>query len=120
MMKQLCEDLDVSFRQNGSLVLCFREEDKGALEKLYEKGCANGVKGLQQLSASEVRVMEPALSNKTVAALYAPTGGIVCPFELTMALAENAFVNGTEFMLSLIHIFLTRPGRQTGLYAGNA
>ncbi|RHP33887.1 NAD(P)/FAD-dependent oxidoreductase [Lachnotalea sp. AF33-28] len=99
MMKQLCEDLDVSFRQNGSLVLCFREEDKGALEKLYEKGCANGVKGLQQLSASEVRVMEPALSNKTVAALYAPTGGIVCPFELTMALAENAFVNGTEFML---------------------
>ena len=29
--------------------------------------------------------------------LYAPTGGIVCPFKLTIAMAENANVNGVEF-----------------------
>lgn len=34
---------------------------------------------------------------RSVAALYAPTGGIVCPFELNLALAENAFENGAEF-----------------------
>ena len=37
---------------------------------------------------------------KVVCALHAPTGGIVCPFKLTIALAENAAVNGVEFHLN--------------------
>ena len=43
--------------------------------------------------------MEPDLSKEVYAALYAPTGGIVCPFELNLALAENACQNGAEFIL---------------------
>ena len=41
--------------------------------------------------------MEPNLSPEVKAMLFAPTGGIVCPFKLTIALAENANVNGVEF-----------------------
>ena len=41
--------------------------------------------------------MEPALSGDVVGALWAPSGGIVCPFGLTYALAENAAANGVEF-----------------------
>ncbi len=98
MMEELSKELDFSFRRNGSLVLCFREEEKDRLEKLYEKGIKNGVPLLQLLTGDEARKLEPNLSKTVVAALYAPTGGIVCPFGLTIAMAENASVNGADFI----------------------
>lgn len=97
LMEQLSKDLDFSFRRNGSLVLCFAEEDLPGLQALYERGVANGVPNLSIISGDEVRAMEPNITDEVVAALYAPTGGIVCPFGLTIALAENACDNGVEF-----------------------
>ena len=97
MMEQLAEDLDIPFERNGSLVLCFAKDEMERLEKLKKQGEENGVKSLQILSGEEVRRMEPDLSKEVYAALYAPTGGIVCPFELNLALAENACQNGAEF-----------------------
>ena len=82
------------------MVLCFAEEDRPGLDALYDKGVANGVPDLQIISGEEARAMEPNLSDQVVAALYAPTGGIVCPFGLTIALAENACDNGVEFKLN--------------------
>jgi glycerol-3-phosphate dehydrogenase len=96
-MEELSKELDFLFQQNGSLVLCFHEEEKYKLQLLYDKGIKNGVQKLQLLSGDEARGLEPELSQSVVAALYAPTGGIVCPFGLTIALAENANVNGAEF-----------------------
>lgn len=97
MMEKLSKELDFSFKKNGSLVLCFSEEDRPALQKLYERGVKNGVKELRILEQEEVRKLEPNVSDEVVAALYAPTGGIVCPFGLTIALAENACANGVDF-----------------------
>lgn len=97
MMEQLTEDLDIPFERNGSLVLCFAKDEMERLEKLKKQGEENGVKRLKILSGEEVRRMEPDLSKEVYAALYAPTGGIVCPFELNLALAENACQNGAEF-----------------------
>ncbi|WP_101876234.1 NAD(P)/FAD-dependent oxidoreductase [Lachnoclostridium edouardi] len=100
MMEGLSKELDFEFIQNGSLVLCFAQEDMPALEKLYEKGINNGVEGLELLSGDQVREMEPNISQQVYAGLYAPTGGIVCPFGLTIAMAENACTNGVEFRFS--------------------
>lgn len=97
MMDQLAKDLDFPFRRNGSLVLCLDEKDLPNLQGLYERGIANGVKGLQILNKEEVRAMEPNVSDQVIAALYAPTGGIVCPFHMTIAFAENVCANGTDF-----------------------
>jgi len=97
LIGELSKDLDFSFRRNGSLVLCFSEDDRPALQALYERGIANGVPDLKIISGDEVRAMEPNVTDEVVAALYAPTGGIVCPFGLTIALAENACDNGVEF-----------------------
>ncbi|MDO5100221.1 MAG: NAD(P)/FAD-dependent oxidoreductase [Eubacteriales bacterium] len=96
MMEELAAQLDIPYRRNGSLVLCFAEEDRPKLEELYERGVKNGVDGLRIVTGAEVRRMEPAVSEAVVAALYAPSGAIICPFELTLALAENAVVNGVE------------------------
>lgn len=97
MMDQLAKDLDFPFRRNGSLVLCLDEKDLPNLQKLYERGITNGVKGLQILNKEEVRAMETNISDQVIAALYAPIGGIVCPFHMTIAFAENACANGTVF-----------------------
>lgn len=98
MMAELSRKLDFAYRQNGSLVLCFEEENRGKLEELYERGCRNGVQGLQILDEQQLLSIEPALTHHAIAALYAPTGGIVCPFGLTIAMAENAAQNGAAFL----------------------
>lgn len=97
MMGELAKELDFDFKRNGSYVLCFSEDDLPSLRALYERGVENGVEGLVILSGDEVREKEPNIEDTVVAALYAPTGGIVCPFGLTIAMAENACDNGVEF-----------------------
>lgn len=97
MMDQLAKDLDIPFKRNGSLVICRSEEDMPNLEALYDRGVKNGVKELRILTKDEVLEMEPNISEDCYAALYAPTGGIICPFHLNIAMAENANANGVEF-----------------------
>lgn len=100
MMPVLAEELDFRFRRNGALVLCFSEDEMLDLEALYHRGIENGVEGLRLLTVDEAREMEPNLSDMVVGALYAATSGIVCPFELTIAMAENACENGVQFRMN--------------------
>lgn len=96
-MPTLAKELDFAYQQCGSLVVCLSEEDRPALQKLYENGLTNGVEGLRIVERDELLAMEPNLADEAVAALWAPTGGIVCPFGLTYAFAENAATNGVQF-----------------------
>ena len=100
MMPQLAKHLDFAFKMNGSLVVCMSEEDLPKLHALYENGVKNGVKGLEIVDAKRLHELEPNVSKNAIAALWAPTGGIVCPFNLTIALAEHAFDNGVEFQFN--------------------
>lgn len=98
MFDELSEELDFPFRRNGSMILCFDESQKDSLKELYERGIKNGVKGMYIAEGNDaVRKLEPHVSEKAVAALVVPTGGIVSPYEMTVAYAENACVNGAEF-----------------------
>ena len=97
MMGQLSKELDFPFKQTGSLTVCTTENGIAMLHKLCERGLKNGVEGLRILDREEALAMEPNLSDQVLAALYAPTAGIVCPFELNIAMAENAYNNGVEF-----------------------
>lgn len=97
MMPDLARQLDFLYKQNGSLVVMMSEEDRPNLEKLYQNGITNGVEGLRIVEREELRALEPNISDEAVAALYAPTGAIVCPFGLTISLAENAAKNGVRF-----------------------
>ena len=97
LMEQLAQDLDFPFRRIGSLVICRSPEDIPRLEELKARGIRNGVKDLRILNRAELTEMEPNISDNAVAALYAPAAGIVCPFGLNIALAENAAANGVKF-----------------------
>lgn len=100
MMFELAEDLEFDIEKNGSLVLCFEEAQKNQIEDLYQRGIHNGVKNLAILNKEEVLKLEPGISEDIVCALHAPDAGIVCPFSLTYALAENAADNGVKFIFN--------------------
>ena len=97
MMPGVAEELDVPFKRCGSLVVCREEEDIEMLKKLYEQGIANGVEGMKILDREEAHACEPNLADDVTAALWAPDAGIICPFLLNIAYAENACENGVEF-----------------------
>ncbi|MBN2222874.1 MAG: NAD(P)/FAD-dependent oxidoreductase, partial [Vallitaleaceae bacterium] len=97
--EQICEELDVPFKRCGSLVVGFGDEDLPTLMKLYENGVKNQIPDLRILNYEEVHAMEKNLSKEISCALYAPTAGIVSPFELAIALVENAMENGMELHL---------------------
>ena len=98
MFDELSRELDFPFRRNGSMVLCFDEAQIDGLQELYDRGIANGVRDMYIIRGNaDLKKLEPYVSDKAVAALVVPNGGIVSPYEMTVAYAENAAVNGVEF-----------------------
>jgi len=97
MFDVLCEELDVPFRRNGSLVVAFDEEQVAHIEKLMRRGLNNGIPGLSILSRDELLNKEPAISPEAKGALFAETAAIVDPMLLTISLLENAVMNGAEY-----------------------
>lgn len=99
MMQKICKDLSVSYINNGSLVIGYSDDDKTRLQELMENGVKNGVKRLEIVEGERLKELEPNVSNQAKCALYAPTGSIVCPYELTEAAIGNAMDNGTDLKL---------------------
>ena len=97
MFDDLSKELDFPFKRNGALVVAFNQEAEEKLEELYQKGIINGVKNLKIITDEDARNKEPYLSQEVTKALYAPTSGIVSPYEMALAYAENAVMNHVEF-----------------------
>lgn len=89
------EELDIEFERNGVLMVA-RPEQESLLHEYLERGRVNGVPRLRIVNQQELHEMEPNLAPDITAGLYAPTGGVVSPADLTMALAENASDNGVD------------------------
>lgn len=100
MMQGVCADLSVPYKNIGTYVVGFSDEDTATLQQLLERGRENGVPGLNIISGERMREIEPCISEEVVSALHAPTGSITCPYELTIAYAENAVRNGVELKLN--------------------
>jgi len=100
LMEELASQLDIPFRRNGSLVICTDEALSDGIRELYERGLQNGVENMRILNREELLEMEPNLTDHVVCALYAPTAGIICPFKLNIAMAENAADNGVDFFFN--------------------
>ncbi len=96
MMPAYTKELGVKYRNNGSLVVAFSEEEMQTLASLKARGEANGVKGMEIIDKARLKALEPNISDNAVGALFATTGGIVCPYELTIAEIGNAMDNGAK------------------------
>jgi len=99
MYPKLCEELDVTFIQNGILMVARTPEEMDTIKAYYERGKERGV-NVQLLNQEEVHKQEPNLDPNIAGALFAPEGGAVMPFELAAALMENAVQNGVKFKVN--------------------
>ncbi len=100
MTEKLCKDLSVPFNRIGSLVLAFSEEEMNTVRDLYDRGNKNGVPDMRILSKEEVLQKEPMVSDKVVGALFAPSAGIITPWEYALAMCEVAVTNGVTLKLN--------------------
>jgi len=119
MYPQLARDLDIPYRINGSLVVCFDDNEAKSLEELMERGRQNGVTDLELLTGKEVLGIEPNLSPSITGALRAKNAGIVSPYEAAVAFAENAARNGVTFRLNtrVTNISVTKSAGGKSSYA---
>ncbi len=119
MMEEYCRELGVKYKNNGSLVLGFNDDDRETLNALMQRGIANGVEGLRVVDRDEVLKLEPNIGDEVVAALVAPTGGIVCPYELCMAAVGNAMDNGAELKLNFPVTRIEKTEKGYKVYSGD-
>lgn len=99
MYAKVCKELDCHFKQIGSLTVAIDDEQVETLKELAIRSAINKVP-VQLLSREEALAIEPNLSDITKGALLAPTAGIVYPWELAIALMENAMDNGVKLKLN--------------------
>ncbi len=114
MMPKLCEELKVRYKEIGALVVA---DNNAEIKKLYENGLANGVSGLEIIDNEKLRLLVPKLSNKMTCALYAKNSGIILPYELTIALAEEGVINGGVVELEFEVVKVTRKNNTFSLFS---
>jgi glycerol-3-phosphate dehydrogenase len=95
----LSGELGFPFERRGELMVAFSDDDLEILKKYYERGIQNNVHGMELLGHERTHEMEPNLSPDIIGSLFAPTAGIVGPYEYCFALIENAKANGVEIFL---------------------
>ena len=98
IIEGLSKELEFPFKRNGSLVLAFDEEELDKLKLLKANGEDLGIEELEILNREEVLELEKNINSNVVGALHIKASGIVSPYEMTLAFAENAFENGVEFI----------------------
>ncbi|WP_271435632.1 NAD(P)/FAD-dependent oxidoreductase [Thermospira aquatica] len=112
----LAAELFIPFRRTGSYVVALSEEEKKTLEKLLEQGRQNGVPGLRLLSEEETKQRLPGISPQARGSLFAPTAGIIDPFQANFFACENAVVNGMKLLLETrFEDFLWEEGKICGV-----
>lgn len=92
----LARELDFSIRTTEKLVVAMDDHERNHLEFLYQQGLKNGVGGLSLIDREEIEKLEPNIRGKY--ALRSAYAGIIEPYELVIALAENANENGVRFV----------------------
>lgn len=114
MMEGICRDLAVKYRRNGTFVVGYSEEDNENLKILLERGKQNGVRDLALIDGETVRAAEPHLSQRITCALSAPTGAVVCPYELTLHAIGHAMDYGADFLTNFAVSALHCSGEDAG------
>ena len=99
LTRRLARELSIDFKEVGELIVAFNEDEYNRLLQLEKDGRAMGVPGLKVVDKAWLKIHEPNLSGAAMAALYAPTAGIISPYRWVYDFAENAARNGVDTYL---------------------
>jgi len=106
----LAQELGFGFKRVGELTVALHDDQLPVLDKLLHHARVKGVSGVERWEPARIQDEEPALSPAILAAVYAPTTGVVNPYEACFALVENAVRNG----LNLLTGFPVQRPQQNG------
>lgn len=113
---ELSRELQVPVEWCGALVLAFDERDRGVLRGLLSRGRENKVPSLEIIEGDFCSDLESNISKDVVEGLWAPTSGIITPYEAVIALMENAVDNGARLHLeTLARQIVVRDGTVVGV-----
>ena len=93
----IARELDIPSIRCGKVLVGDTEEERQRLLVTIEQGKVNGASGLRMVEGEELRQLVPASVNKF--AMFSENSGVGDPFIYTIALAENAVMNGAEYFL---------------------
>lgn len=96
LFESLCNQLSVPLKQTGAVVASTHLDP---LKKLYERGLKNNVEGLEIIKSERLHELVPNLKANYKYGLFAKTAKIVSPYMFTIALAEEAVINGAKVLL---------------------
>ncbi len=99
MYPGLAWELDFPFVVAGALLVATTDEEASLLPRLAEKAVANGVLDVHVLSPEQARELEPGLTPALRTALAVPRESIISPWDMALAMAENAVTNGVAVLL---------------------
>ncbi len=94
LLRKTAKYLGVDFKQVGELIVAFSDEELKQLQDIKSKAAKLGVRDLRLVDRKWLSKHEPNLSVDIIAALYAPSAGVVSPYRLVYDMAENAQANG--------------------------
>ena len=99
LFDSLATELHFGFRRIGEINVAIAESDLPILERMKKQGEDKGVPGLEMWDQDRLRREEPNLSPALIGALYAPSAGVINPYEFSFALIENAVRNGVALFV---------------------
>jgi glycerol-3-phosphate dehydrogenase len=100
LTREVSRELGVDFKEVGEIIVAFNGDDMKELERIKKEAEEIGVPGLRMVDRKWLKENEPNLSENVIAALYAPTAGIISPYRLVYDLSENAGKNGVRIFTS--------------------
>jgi len=94
---RFCEEHGIRHERCGKIVVATHEGELPALETLAQRGAANGLQGLQRLTAAEIKEFEPHAAG--IAGLFVPQTGIVDYIQVTEKYADLSRAAGATIRI---------------------
>jgi glycerol-3-phosphate dehydrogenase len=108
LIDEIGPKIGVEYERIGAIFCATNKVECEILKSEYTKSQDRGVKVELITDLNRIHEIEPQLNDNVVRILHFPRAGIIIPFELTIALAEHAMINGVELKLEFKVGFIKR------------
>ncbi|MEM0031190.1 MAG: NAD(P)/FAD-dependent oxidoreductase, partial [Desulfurococcaceae archaeon] len=98
MWRTWAKELEIPVTWQGELMVFTNEDEEKRAREYVKLAQLNNVPGVRIVYEKELRVLEPNIGKEAKGAVWAPTGGLISPFEAVIAVVENAVENGVKLL----------------------
>ena len=108
LLTRFCDEHAIPYELCGKVIVATRQSELPGLQRLYERGVANGVEGVELIGPERLKELEPHCVG--IKALYSPVTGIVDFTQVARAYADEVRARGGEIRTGHEVTTITRRG----------